>query len=146
MKRPGATLTSADLQLLPKFMNSETVHVIDEESIQLMVKTFYARVRQDKMLGPVFEQALHGEWAAHLPRMVEFWSTILLGAKKFHGNVYGKHMALNGIEPEHFSRWLGLLKQTGTEIYDQPAAAEIIGMAERVAGSLQLGFFGRRLV
>lgn len=119
---------------------------ITEESIRVLVDTFYDGVRKDDVLGPVFENKLHGKWSAHLPRMYDFWSTILLSTGKFQGNVYGKHMALTGIEKEHFVRWLSLFKNTVTNIYDGEAAIEILETADRIAGSLQLGFFGERPV
>jgi hemoglobin len=120
--------------------------VITEESIRILVDTFYDGVRKDDILGPVFEQALHGRWAEHLPRMVDFWSTILLGSGRFQGNVFGKHMALSGIAPQHFVRWLSLFKATATRLYEPQAANEILEIADRIAGSLQLGYFGERPV
>lgn len=119
---------------------------VTEESIRLLVEIFYDGVRRDEELGPVFEQTLHGKWAEHLPRMVDFWSTILLGSSRFQGNVFGKHMALSGIAPEHFVRWLSLFKQTVNGLFAVPLAEEIIEIADRIAGSLQLGYFGERLV
>ncbi len=125
-------------------MQAETA--ITEQSIRLMVDTFYEGVRSDEILGPVFEKTLHGAWDAHMPRMYAFWSTVLLGTSSFQGNVYGKHMALSGIEKEHFARWLELFEETVTQLYDAETAGEIMQVADRIAGSLQLGFFGERLV
>lgn len=119
---------------------------VTEESIRRLVDTFYDGVRRDEILAPVFEKALHGDWAGHLPRMYDFWSTVLLGTSRFQGNVYGKHMALAGITREHFVRWLSLFKKTVTQLYADPAASEILLVADRIAGSLQLGFFGDRQV
>jgi len=66
------------------------------ESITQLVHGFYDDVRQDPLLGPVFEKALHGQWDAHLQRLVDFWSTVALGTRSFKGDVFGKHMALEG--------------------------------------------------
>ena len=63
------------------------------ESITRLVHGFYGDVRQDPLLGPVFEKALHGQWDAHLQRLVDFWSTVALGTRSFKGDVFGKHMA-----------------------------------------------------
>lgn len=120
--------------------------VVTEESIRLLVDGFYARVREDEVLEPVFEKALHGRWAAHMPRMYAFWNKILLGTGEFQGNVFGKHMALTDIHTEHFVRWLSLFEQTVADLYEAPAAATILDVADRIAGSLQLGFFGERPV
>ena len=119
---------------------------VNEASIKLMVDSFYAEVRNDEVLGPVFEHALHGQWDAHMPRMYAFWSTVLLGSGSFQGNVYGKHMALSGVEPEHFRRWLGLFEETVNELFDGAIAEEFLLVARRIASSLQLGYFGKVVV
>lgn len=125
-------------------MQMKPEKTITEESIRRMVDTFYDSVRKDELLGPVFENALHGQWDTHMPRMYEFWSTVLLGSGRFQGNVFGKHMALSGITKEHFVRWLGLFNATVTQMYDAETAAPILEVAGRIAESLQFGFFGER--
>lgn len=111
-----------------------------------MVDIFYSGVRNDEVLGPVFERVLAGHWDTHMPRMYDFWSSVLLGSGRFSGNVYGKHMALTGIETEHFVRWLDLFRKTAHQLYNDDDAHTVIAAAERIAGSLQLGFFGERRV
>jgi hemoglobin len=119
---------------------------ITEASIQRMVDAFYARVREDAVLAPVFESRLAGKWDAHLPGMVAFWTKVLLGTGDFHGNVFGKHMALAGIEKEHFARWLTLFRITAIEVFGVGEADIPMQVAERIAASLQLGYFGEILV
>jgi hemoglobin len=123
-----------------------TFDAITEESIRLLVDNFYADVRRDPVLGPVFERALHDRWEEHMPRMYAFWGKILLDAGNFQGNVFGKHMVLSGIAPEHFRRWLSLFKANVGRLFGADASAEILEVADRIAGSLQLGFFGERPV
>jgi hemoglobin len=115
---------------------------ITAASIALMVDAFYARVRDDAVLGPVFASKLEGKWDQHMPRMVAFWTKVLLGTGQFEGNVFAKHMALNGIGKEHFVRWLALFRMTAVEVFGIEESAAAIQVAERIAGSLQLGFFG----
>lgn len=119
---------------------------ITPDNIRRMIDGFYDQVRRDDVLGPVFDEALPHGWNEHLPRMVEFWSTVLLGGGNFHGNVFGKHMVLHGIEKEHFVRWLAMFRQTVTSLYATAPAEEILLVAERIAGSLQLGYFGKKVV
>lgn len=61
---------------------------LTQESIATLVYAFYDSVRADPELGPVFNAAID-DWEPHLARMVEFWSTTMLGTKSFQGNVYG---------------------------------------------------------
>lgn len=115
---------------------------ITEASIPELVNAFYARVRQDAVLSPIFESKLAGKWEEHMPRMYAFWTKILLGSGDFQSNVFGKHMALTGIEREHFVRWLTLFRMTAIEVFGIDDAKVPIHVAERIAGSLQLGYFG----
>lgn len=120
--------------------------VITDESIRRMVEKFYGRVRQDSVLGPVFEEVLHDKWDDHIARIAEFWSTIILRTGSFQGNVFGKHMALDKIREEHFVHWLSLFRETISETYCDDAAKRFLNTADRIAGSLQLGFFNERTV
>ena len=115
---------------------------ITESSIVRLVDTFYARVRADAVLGPVFAARLDGHWDQHMPRMVAFWTKVLLGTGEFQGNVFGKHMALSGIERDHFVRWLALFRATALDVFGAAGAAPALDVANRIAASLQLGFFG----
>lgn len=115
---------------------------ITPESIVRLVDTFYGRVREDALLGPVFEEKLAGHWQEHMPRMLAFWTKVLLDTGEFQGNVFGKHMALKGIEGEHFVRWLTLFRMTAIEVFGVDGAGPAMLVANRIASSLQLGFFG----
>src|SRR5690349_20593894 len=95
---------------------------LDRSSITALVHQFYDDVRADPVLGPVFDGAIGDHWDTHLERMVEFWSTVMLGSHNFQGNVFGKHMALQGIEPDHFRRWLAMFQATATRLFE-PALA-----------------------
>lgn len=106
-----------------------------------MVDTFYARVREDAVLSPIFESKLAGRWEEYMPRMYAFWTKILLGSGDFQSNVFGKHMALAGIEREHFVRWLVLFRMTAIEVFGIDDAKVPIQVAQRIAASLQLGYF-----
>ena len=61
-----------------------TYHTPTVESISELVHAFYADARQDALLGPVFDEALNGQWDGHLHRLVDFWSTVLLGSRSFN--------------------------------------------------------------
>lgn len=115
---------------------------VTPSSIVQLVDTFYTRVREDAVLGPVFEEKLAGHWHEHMPRMVAFWTKVLLDSGEFQGNVFGTHMALSGIGREHFVRWLTLFRMTAIEVFGVEGAAPAILVANRIASSLQLGFFG----
>ncbi|MDB5758532.1 MAG: hypothetical protein JWM30_1821 [Burkholderia sp.] len=118
---------------------------ITESSVRQLVDAFYARVREDAVLSPIFDSSLAGRWDEHMPRMVAFWTKILLGSGDFQSNVFGKHMALSGIGKEHFIHWLTLFRLTAIEVFGIDDAQVPIQAAERIATSLQLGYFGEVL-
>ncbi len=113
-----------------------------EANIRALVDAFYERVRVDALLGPVFDAALAGRWDAHLPKMVAFWTSLVLGAKQYRGNVQQAHQPLAGIEPQHFNRWLYLFLDTVEARYAPAAAVRFMEPALRIAQSLQLSRFG----
>ncbi len=117
-------------------------NAITPSTIVQLVDTFYSRVREDAVLGPVFEEKLAGHWQEHMPRMVAFWTKVLLDTGEFQGNVFGRHMALSGIGREHFVRWLTLFRMTAIEVFGSEDSAGAVVVANRIASSLQLGFFG----
>ena len=113
-----------------------------EPNIRELVYAFYERVRADPLLGPVFEQKLAGRWDEHLPKMCAFWGSLVLGSKQYRGNVQQSHQPLEGVEPQHFSRWLYLFLDTVEGRYVPAAAVRFMEPALRIAQSLQLSRFG----
>lgn len=113
-----------------------------EENIRELVYAFYDRVRADALLGPVFDVVLAGKWDTHLPKMCTFWGSLVLGDKRYRGNVQQAHQPLEGIEPRHFSRWLHLFLDTVCARYEPAAAVRFMEPALRIAQSLQLSRFG----
>jgi hemoglobin len=116
---------------------------LNQESIATLVHSFYDDVRADPVLAPVFNAAIGAHWATHLGRMVDFWCSTMLKTKQFQGNVFATHMALSGIEPDHFRRWLSLFEASAARLFDTAVAAEFALVARRIAASLQYGFFGK---
>ena len=115
----------------------------DRAAISTLVHAFYGDIRRDPILQPVFDSTIGGNWDMHLERMVDFWSSVMLSSGEFKGNVYGKHMALQGIEAEHFRRWLGLFEAHARRLFEPEVAEGFLVAARRIAASLQYGFFGR---
>lgn len=97
---------------------------IDEALVSELVDTFYARVRKDTLLGPVFETAIGPDWDAHLAKLKDFWSAVALGTRRYDGRPMPAHLRLPGLTPAHFERWLTLFRETLDEIAPNPAAAD----------------------
>jgi hemoglobin len=110
---------------------------IDEAMIEHLVRGFYARVREDAVIGPVFEARI-AEWEPHLQRMCEFWSSVALMTGRYHGQPMRKHLPLP-VDARHFDRWLALFETTARELCPPKAAEHFIERARRIAESLELG-------
>jgi hemoglobin len=110
---------------------------IDEAMISALVVTFYAQVRKDPLIGPIFEAKVD-DWSHHLEKLCAFWSSVVLMSGRYHGQPMRAHVPLP-VERAHFERWLEIFEMTARNMCP-PAAADIfIDRARRIADSLELG-------
>lgn len=116
---------------------------LSEEAIGRLVDAFYAKVRVDSVLGPIFAQAIPGDWGPHLATMRKFWSSVMLTSGRYKGNPVAAHRRVDGIEFALFERWLALFDETCRELFDHELAAAFHAKAARIADSLQLALFYR---
>jgi hemoglobin len=116
---------------------------VSEPAIRLLVDGFYAKVRQDPELGPIFERTIADGWDSHLATMRDFWSSIMLTSGRYHGNPVAAHRRVEGITPALFERWLALFAASCGELFEAPLAAAFMDKARRVAASLQIALFYR---
>src|SRR3954453_4230350 len=87
----------------------------NRKDIELLVNAFYSGVKENNLLRPIFEDISKIDWEQHLPRMYDFWETILFGKEAFKGNPMLKHILLSKqteMNQEHFAAWLALWKET----------------------------------
>jgi hemoglobin len=103
------------------------------EDIVVMVDTFYQKVQQDELIGPIFNSRIAPEaWPAHLDRMYTFWTTILLNQPGYSGQPFEKHRDMP-INKAHFERWVSMFKTIVDSLFEGPIAnkakyrAELMG-------------------
>lgn len=112
---------------------------IDRDFIDHLVERFYAKIRADRLLGPIFAARIT-DWPHHLERMKAFWRSVLHQSGEFSGNPMLKHIVIPGIEKPEFEHWLTLFNQTLADIESDAAATEMIGSKARlIADSLLTG-------
>jgi hemoglobin len=75
--------------------------------------------------------------------MYAFWSSVMLTTGRYKGNPVVKHLAIPGIQPALFERWLALFNETSAELFEDAVSAEFQAKAARIAESLQLALFYR---
>ena len=95
---------------------------LSDDAIRHLVDSFYAKVRADPELGPIFARAIPGEWAPHLATMHDFWSSVMLTSGRYKGNPVAVHLRVEGIAPQLFARWLALFDETCRELFDDDVA------------------------
>jgi hemoglobin len=117
-------------------MNDEA---ITEASLQKLVETFYGKVREDPLIGPVFNGAIE-DWPDHLEKLQAFWSSVMLTTGRYKGRPMPAHVKhADAISPASFERWLAIWRETTEELLDPEAAAAMQDKAARIAESLSLG-------
>ena len=110
---------------------------IDEAMIDALVEGFYARVRDDALIGPIFAERI-SDWGPHLEQMKLFWSSVALSTGVYQGRPMPKHLPLP-IDARHFDRWLQIFETTARDLCPPVAAEHFITRARRIAESLELG-------
>lgn len=106
------------------------------EDIKLLVDSFYEKVKTDKTIGYFFNDVAKVDWGVHLPKMYEFWNSILFGEAGFKGNPMLTHILLNKKSPlnnEHFLHWQALFFETVDELFEGTNATSIKQKASNIA-------------
>jgi hemoglobin len=116
-----------------------TPHLCTEEEVHELVHRFYANVRDDANLGPIFEAHVR-DWDGHLGTMVDFWSGALRGTGRFRGTPMPKHVALPGLSADLFRQWLALFRGTTASLRNAALAERANDLAGRIAESLWYGY------
>jgi hemoglobin len=114
---------------------------IDDAMIERLVRTFYARVQADPLIGPVFAARIT-DWDAHITKLCAFWSSVALMTGRYHGQPMQVHLRLP-VAAEHFDRWIAIFETTADELCPPAAASHFIERARRIADSFELGIAGR---
>ena len=120
-------------------VNPPLDEAIAEDRLRDLVGRFYAKVRRDPLIGPVFNGAIE-DWDEHLARLTDFWSSVMLTSGRYKGRPLPAHIKHGeAITPEAFERWLALWRETTQEVMPPAAAAAMQDKAARIAESLSLG-------
>jgi hemoglobin len=106
------------------------------EGISRLLRHFYADVRQDPLIGPIFNARIK-DWKDHLEIIASFWETLAEGPRTCARPMPVKHQPLQLTE-EHFERWLFLWQANCRAHLPIEAARQMIHLASHVAHKLQM--------
>src|SRR5262249_30192988 len=118
----------------------DLAELMSRADIIRLVNAFYDRVREDALLGPIFNDVARVDWEHHLPTMYDFWESVLFGKAVFKGAPLPTHLALDRLVPltsREFERWIALFHLTIDTLFTGPLANEAKIRALRIAAVLQ---------
>lgn len=87
------------------------------------------------MLAPYFAGL---DMPAHMPRIVDFWSTLLFHTGRYSGNAFRPHLEMPGLTAGHFAHWLAALEATVDARFAGEHAERMKALGHRIAYSMQL--------
>jgi hemoglobin len=111
-------------------------HTLTEDSIAEVVDTFYGRIRDDQLLGPIFAGAIGTEWGPHLDKMKTFWSSVLFASRAYKGNPMIAHLQLPRLTQHHFECWLQLWRETVAALCSDELASLLVRKAQMIGERL----------
>lgn len=116
---------------------------IDAEFINNLVDEFYARVRKDPDIGPIFENHVK-DWGQHLYKLKHFWASVCLSSGTYSGRPLPVHIEITEIKQHHFPIWLKIFNETLNDLCTNKAAVDFfMERANRIAHSFMLAMFTR---
>ena len=143
LKRNDAPVRSNDDGAVPCNRQEANVQqrfdITDRRDVACLVNVFYDRVRDDRLLGPIFDDVAHVDWATHLPRMYDFWESVLFGTSTFKGTPLVVHRTLARHTPltaEAFDRWVTLFQTTVDDLFSGTMQAMPRTTRSRLADSI----------
>ena len=110
-------------------------HIDNREDIIFLVNAFYKKVENSE-IGFFFNDVAKINWGHHLPKMYDFWSTLLFGEVAYKGNPMSVHFPINemvAMEKKHFETWLKIWTETVLENFEGEIADLAIYKANNIA-------------
>lgn len=116
----------------------DRIEEVDEQDLAHLVAQFYASVRADALIGPVFNDAIDS-WPEHIEKLTAFWSSLMLTSGRYKGAPMAAHLKHRArITPAMFDRWLALWREAA-DMEMPPAIAKSMQVkAERIAQNFKL--------
>ncbi|GAB3428741.1 group III truncated hemoglobin [Niabella aquatica] len=94
--------------------------VSNREDIEMVVRSFYEKVKEDAAIGFFFTEVIPVDWKKHIPLMCAFWENVLFFSGNYEGNPITTHRGINqrfATKPEHFQKWLDLFNTSVDDLF-----------------------------
>ena len=89
--------------------------------IELLIDSFYDKVKPDPVIGFIFTDIMKINWQEHLPAIYNFWEYTILYTGNYSGNLMQIHRHINDVTPlssQQFKRWTDLFCATVDELFE----------------------------
>ncbi len=118
---------------------------ITEKSVVALLQCFYAKVRCDPVLAPIYNEVLGENWDIHIARMREFWCSALRVKPGYRRDMLAVHQQIGTLKPSLFPRWLARFREAVGECFAAAPADVINDRALKTARNLETALFKRRV-
>ncbi len=107
--------------------------IASNDDLEKLVDKFYTAVQEDAVLAPFFA---HINFEHHKPRMVHFWSFVLLDEPGYTTNIFDKHANM-ALTKEALQQWVFLFERTAREHFSGEKTEQAILRAKTIAWTFQ---------
>ena len=110
--------------------------ISDRNDIERLVNSFYDRVKEDELIGYLFNDVAKVDWGLHLPIMYSFWEMMIFGTGGYKGDPMTKHIQLNQktkLDTTHFERWKSIFVETVDQHFEGEKASTAKDRAIHIA-------------
>jgi hemoglobin len=108
---------------------------VRDDDIEGLFLEFFDVATIDPLIGSYFTGI---DMRRHMPRIVDFWSTMLFHTGRYSGSAFLPHARMPGLTGEHFLRWVHILEATVDARFEGPNARVLKGLARRIAYGMQV--------
>lgn len=109
-----------------------------EDDVKLFCDEFYRKLLADDRINRHF---LHLDMMTHMPKIYNFWNSILLGLSIYKGNMIESHKSLE-LSKEDFPIWLRHFESTIRNHFEGEKADEAISRANTIAMTMRYKLLG----
>ncbi len=101
---------------------------VNRENLAPMIRTFYRKILQDKVVNPYFIMALGKDlesqaWQRHYEILEDFWLMLMTGERVYTRDAYTPHEEIGELYAQTFERWLELFDEV-LHLYYTPQLAQ----------------------
>ena len=119
--------------------------IATRKDIELLVDTFYDKVKRDAVIGFIFTDVAKVNWEKHLPIMYNFFENMLFYTGGYTGNPMELHKKINNylqLTTEHFNQWESVFSNTVDELFEGEKAELVKQRAISISKIMQLKILG----